>query len=44
MNFLPLGAERFDYRQEFKEVFKCLSERNRVRFWSEIGYESLGYV
>ena len=34
--------ERLDCRREFKEALKCLSKRNRVRVWSEIGYEILG--
>ena len=30
--------------REFKEVLKCLSKRNRVTIWSEIGNGILGYV
>ena len=46
INFLPLRGQcevRFDYPQEFKEVLRqrCLNKRNRVRVWSEIGYEIL---
>ena len=39
-----LGQVRFDYRWEFKEVLKRLSKQNKVRVWSEIGYQILGQV
>ena len=40
INFRPLRGDIL----ECKETFKSLNKRNRVRVWSEIGYEILGQV
>ena len=48
INFLLLiffsKEARFDQCWEFEALLKCLCKQNRVRVWSEIGYQILGQV